>query len=93
MYASTACKSASLALEVTSRTKEMFTAKMLVNINDMQAYKPEAGWGVQKQKHGGANKGRQRKQNDPGRKMQTSNILHVETDSRLWPTLQDAPQS
>lgn len=53
MYASTACKSASLALEVTSRTKEMFTAKMLVNINDMQAYKPEAGWGVQKQKHGG----------------------------------------
>lgn len=56
MYTSTACKSASLALEATSRTKEMFTAKMLVNTNDMQAYKPEVGWGVQKQKNGGAKK-------------------------------------
>lgn len=34
----------------------MFTAKMLVNTNDMLAYKPEVGWGVQKQKNGGAKK-------------------------------------
>lgn len=43
IYASTACKSASLALEDTSRTGEVATAKMLANTNDKQAPKPEKG--------------------------------------------------
>lgn len=43
IYASTARKSASLALKDTSRTGEVATAKMLANTNDKQAPKPEKG--------------------------------------------------